>query len=50
MVKCQNCKTTLDYDMKSFNWKYGKMWFCCHSCATSWCIKQLIKKKEVEKK
>lgn len=39
-MKCKNCNKRLTKKEQNFNWHFGKIWFCCTSCAVAWSVQK----------
>lgn len=44
--KCMVCKKELRKREIKLYWNFGKIWFCGNSCATAWCVEQIIRLKK----
>lgn len=42
--KCMNCEKKLIEEEIKLDWHFGTIWFCGNSCATAWCVDQILKK------
>lgn len=47
---CLHCQSELSEVEKDYNWSFRyfnkKIWFCSHSCVTSWNCEQILRQKE----
>ena len=43
MPICKQCKKELTENEMSYNWIFGKIWFCGNSCATTFAVEEVLK-------